>query len=108
VDVLADVRAAVEDGATMQQRMHEADTEMAAATLAEACDEVAAYLRWIAANNFVFLGYAEYRAASGRQQLTRVAESGLGILRNPTIPALALAWQGFQALSRNSPEIPCP
>jgi glutamate dehydrogenase len=52
--VLADVRSAVEDGAAIQQNMRAAAAELAAD--AEAAD----YLSWIAANNFVFLGYAEY------------------------------------------------
>jgi glutamate dehydrogenase len=85
VDVLADVRAAVGDGGVMQLRMHEAVDEMAVATVAEA-DEVAAYLRWIAANNYVFLGYADYRAAAGDSMLVRSPGSGLGILRNPEHP----------------------
>jgi len=107
VDVLADVRAAVEDGATMQQRMHEADVEMAAAT-AEACDEVAAYLRWIAVNNFVFLGYAEYRAASGSRSLTRVAESGLGILRYPDHPRFGTCLAGIPGVVAELARDPLP
>ncbi|HPU79669.1 NAD-glutamate dehydrogenase [Accumulibacter sp.] len=107
VDVLADVRAAVEDGATMQQRMHEADVEMAAAT-AEACDEVAAYLRWIAVNNFVFLGYAEYRAATGSRSLTRVAESGLGILRHPDHPRFGTCLAGIPGVVAELAKDPLP
>ena len=94
VAALADVRAAVEDGATMHQRMREAHDEMAAATVAEG-DEVAAYLQWLAANNLVFLGYADYRAAAGGSTLARVADSGLGILRHVDHPRFGRCLAGI-------------
>ncbi|TLD44497.1 MAG: NAD-specific glutamate dehydrogenase [Accumulibacter sp.] len=78
--VLADVRSAVEDGAAIQQNMRAAAAELAADA------EEAAYLSWIAANNFVFLGGAEYFVAAGEQRLTRARDSGLGILRHSDHP----------------------
>ena len=92
--VLADVRAAVEDGPKMHERMREAHTEMTAVTLAEA-DEAAAYLAWIAANNFVFLGYADYQVAVGDSKLARVAGSGLGILRSADHPRFGHCLAGI-------------
>ncbi len=80
--VLADVRAAVEDGAAMQRKMRDAHEVMLTAS-ARASDEAAAYLQWLSANNLVFLGYADYTAAIGETALTRVAGSGLGVLRDP-------------------------
>ena len=79
-DVLADVRSAVEDGAAIQRNMRAAAAELVA------CVEEAEYLSWIAANNFVFLGAAEYFVASGERSLTRVSGSGLGILRQTDHP----------------------
>ncbi|HCV13059.1 MAG TPA: NAD-glutamate dehydrogenase [Candidatus Accumulibacter sp.] len=78
--VLADVRSAVEDGAAIQQNMRAAAAELVAYV------EAADYLSWIAANNFVFLGGAEYFVAAGEHSLTRVADSGLGILRQTDHP----------------------
>ncbi|WP_291994809.1 NAD-glutamate dehydrogenase [Candidatus Accumulibacter sp. ACC003] len=92
--VLADVRAAVEDVASMHQRMREAYDEMLAAKTADG-DEVAAYLDWIGVNNFVFLGYADYRIASGEGVLERVAESGLGILRHADHPGFGRCLAGI-------------
>ena len=94
VAVLADVRAAVGDGVAMQQRMREAHGDMLATKVAEA-DEVAAYLQWIAANNLVFLGYADYRVAAGQSNLVRVADSGLGILRDRDHPLFGRCLAGI-------------
>ncbi|MEF8715206.1 MAG: NAD-glutamate dehydrogenase [Accumulibacter sp.] len=105
--VLADVRAAVEDGPTMHERMREAHTEMAAVTLAEA-DEAAAYLAWIAANNFVFLGYADYQAAVGDSKLARVAGSGLGILRSADHPRFGRCLAGIPGVVAELARDPLP
>ncbi|WP_300451538.1 NAD-glutamate dehydrogenase [Accumulibacter sp.] len=107
VAALADVRAAVEDGATMQQRMREAHAEMLEAKVAES-DEVAAYLQWIGANNLVFLGYADYRAAPGDSTLARVADSGLGILRDPEHPGFGRCLAGIPGGVADLAEDPVP
>ncbi|HRF71861.1 MAG TPA: NAD-glutamate dehydrogenase [Accumulibacter sp.] len=91
---LADVRAAVEDVSTMHQRMRMAYDEMVAAKTADS-DEVAAYLQWIGVNNFVFLGYADYRVAAGENALARVADSGLGILRHADHPGFGRCLAGI-------------
>jgi glutamate dehydrogenase len=106
-DVLADVRAAVDDGGTMQQRMHDAALAMAATAAAES-DEVAAYLRWIATNNFVFLGYAEYRTAAVQHTLMRVPGSGLGILRHVDHPRFAGCLAGIPEVVAELARDPLP
>jgi len=84
-NVLTDVRGAVRDFRPMLDRIprmidlvrsgygHFADTEV---------DEAIAFLEWLRENNYVFLGYREYRvvdlAAGPAVQV--VPESGLGIL----------------------------
>ena len=93
-DVLGDVRAAVEDGPAMQQQMRVTEEEVGTAEVAES-DEVAAYLRWIAANNFVFLGFADYCVATGDCTLSRVADSGLGILRHTDHPLFGRCLAGI-------------
>ncbi|MBL8398071.1 MAG: NAD-glutamate dehydrogenase [Candidatus Accumulibacter sp.] len=80
--VLTDVRAAVADGPAMQRALREASEQTATAPVADA-DEAAAYLRYIAANNFVFLGYADYCVDDDGQRLQRVDDSGRGVLRDP-------------------------
>jgi len=80
--VLADVRVAVSDGAAMQQALLAAGELTAVAPVADA-NEAAAYLRWIGANNFVFLGSAEYRVDAAGARLIRQDDSGHGVLRDP-------------------------
>ncbi|MEF8754052.1 MAG: NAD-glutamate dehydrogenase [Accumulibacter sp.] len=84
--VLADVRSAVDDGAAIQQNMRAAAAELATDAEVGEAVEAAEYLDWIAVNNFVFLGAAEYLVAAGEQRLARVADSGLGILREAGHP----------------------
>jgi glutamate dehydrogenase len=91
----------------MHERMREAHTEMAAVTLAEA-DEAAAYLAWIAANNFVFLGYADYQAAVGDSKLARVAGSGLGILRSADHPRFGRCLAGIPGVVAELARDPLP
>ncbi|HEX6000216.1 MAG TPA: NAD-glutamate dehydrogenase [Hyphomicrobiaceae bacterium] len=53
--------------------------------------EAAAFLHWLAADNFTFLGAREYRLSgeAGRGgTLLAIDESGLGILRNPAVRAV--------------------
>ncbi|MBE2260060.1 MAG: NAD-glutamate dehydrogenase [Rhodobacteraceae bacterium] len=94
VSVLADVRAAVEDVAAMHRSMQQAYDEMLAVKTADG-DEVAAYLNWIGVNNFVFLGYADYLVSAGEKVLSRVADSGLGILRHTDHPGFGRCLAGI-------------
>ncbi|HEX5957714.1 MAG TPA: NAD-glutamate dehydrogenase, partial [Hyphomicrobiaceae bacterium] len=53
--------------------------------------EAAAFLNWVAADNFTFLGAREYRLSvdAGRgRKLVAIDESGLGVLRNPAVHAV--------------------
>jgi glutamate dehydrogenase len=80
--VLSDVRAAVDDWPAMRERMLEIADGLAGEALpipADEVDETAELLRWLAADNFVFLGYREYRL--DQSALTADAATGLGILR---------------------------
>ena len=81
--LLQEVREAVEDWQKMRAACLVAGGELPAAGGAAAapdCDEARAFLHWIEAQHFTFLGYRRYRhTAQGGYDL--VAGSGLGILR---------------------------
>ncbi len=83
-ETLEQVRTAVEDWPEMRARLHDAAAELAAvpaAALPEAAlAEARAFLEWLDADHFVFIGYREYELASG-DELNPVATSGLGTLR---------------------------
>ncbi|MEO9079826.1 MAG: NAD-glutamate dehydrogenase domain-containing protein, partial [Rhodanobacter sp.] len=83
---LDDVRAAVGDWAAMRDKALAIAGELAerklpldAASVTEASD----FMRWIAEDNFTFLGYREYEVvdAEGDRVLRSIESSGLGILR---------------------------
>ncbi|HWD59569.1 MAG TPA: NAD-glutamate dehydrogenase domain-containing protein [Stellaceae bacterium] len=78
--VLGDVRAAVEDWPRMRQAVAALSAHVAAAApalLPAELDEGAAFLRWLAENNFTLLGMRDYDFAGG------VAQPPLGVLREP-------------------------
>ncbi|HET6521221.1 MAG TPA: NAD-glutamate dehydrogenase domain-containing protein, partial [Geminicoccaceae bacterium] len=88
VNVLEEVRAAVEDWRPMLARVDGALTDLdvgAGALDPEELAEAKALLRWVADNHFTFLGYACYDLVEedGLEQLRRRQETGLGILRKP-------------------------
>jgi len=92
--VLGDVRAAVEDWPKMRQRMVEAIETASASKLQDAADEnteeARAFLRWLDANNFTFLGYRDIDLVQAGGKLTAIKvqpKSGLGVLRDPEIRA---------------------
>ncbi len=80
VEILADVRATVEDADAMRQNIASAIADLVVVPNAEN-EEVAEFLRWIAEDNFVFLGYTHYFATAGDRELQRAPEGGLGLLR---------------------------
>jgi glutamate dehydrogenase len=87
LDVLRQVAAAVEDWPAM--RGHAADLiaelrEPPSSLDRDECEEAAALLAWMDDGHFTFLGFAEYELAThdGEDLLRRVADSGLGILRD--------------------------
>jgi glutamate dehydrogenase len=83
--VLGDVRAAVHDWQAMRALLERSAEECRPppeAVSADDLDEIRAFIRWLAADNFVFLGAASYlllEEADG-PQLLREAGSSLGIL----------------------------
>jgi len=83
--VLEEVRAAVEDWAPIRARAIDLALEYERYPPPLDSHELAesrAFLRWLAEDNFTFLGYREYELGSEHpSELRLVAGSGLGILR---------------------------
>ena len=79
--VLSDVRATVKDFPSMADRARRM-VQLAGAGAAryadEEVDETVAFLEWLLHDNFIFLGYREYRIRDGA--ISVVPDSGLGIL----------------------------
>ena len=85
---LSDVRAAVEDWRAMTARVAELITGLKANPPPLPVDEIAeaiAFLEWLAADNFTFLGTRGYAVARNDGALEPVAGSGLGLLRAPEV-----------------------
>src|SRR3954452_12083135 len=80
-EVLEDVRVCVRDFPTMADRSRRM-VQLAGAGCAryadDEVDETVAFLEWLLQDNFIFLGYREYRFAD--DAISVVPESGLGIL----------------------------
>jgi glutamate dehydrogenase len=85
--VLSDVREAVEDWPRMRAQALDTANELQdhppTGIAVDRADEAAALLRWLADDNFTFLGYREYDLVSddGRDRLRALPGTGLGILR---------------------------
>ena len=88
--ILDEVRAAVADWKPMlrlvevaARRLEEAPANLPAGVLAE----FVAFLRWLAAGNFTFLGAREYRLAGNGEAstLAPATAEGLGLLRDPEV-----------------------
>jgi len=89
--VLRDVRAAVEDWATMRKTMRGLIDELGKSPPPlpnEEIEEGIAFLKWLDDDNFTYLGFREYRFESeGGAAVARVLpESGLGVLRAVQVP----------------------
>ena len=87
-DVLSDVREAVEDWPKMRSRclVIAAETEGAPprGVPAEEVARTVAFLRWMADDNFTFLGFREYTLEAtevGGEAIVPVTGTGLGLLR---------------------------
>ena len=89
--VYNEVRIAVADWVAMRTRIYEATQAYRVNPPPLPSDEIAeaiAYLEWISADNFTFLGVREYRFPDGDVAADPVQGSGLGLLRDPTIRVL--------------------
>ncbi|MBC4014529.1 NAD-glutamate dehydrogenase [Siccirubricoccus deserti] len=81
---MADTRQAVADFPAMATLLHEAEREIAAAPPG-AEPEAAAFLRWLAEDNYVLLGHRRL-ALAPEGGVTAVAAENLGLLRDPALP----------------------
>src|SRR3954463_16800218 len=88
--VLEDVLACVRDFPVMADRARRM-VQLAGAGVAryadDEVDETVAFLEWLLQENFIFLGYREYRFGGG--EIAVVPESGLGILADTERSAYA-------------------
>ncbi|MFC3282449.1 NAD-glutamate dehydrogenase [Litchfieldella rifensis] len=86
-DVLRDVRTAVADFKPMRERVNEALKELKAKRPKQVDSgdhkEAIAFLEWLLADNFTFLGYDEYEVVDvdGRDELRKKPGSELGVFR---------------------------
>src|SRR3954469_2730829 len=89
-DVLGDVRATVKDFPSMADRARRM-VQLAGAGAAryadDEVDETVAFLEWLLHDNFIFLGYREYRFHD--RAISVVPDSGLGILSRTAESAYA-------------------
>jgi len=90
---MGEVARAVRDWQPMLERLRREAQSLAAnrAGLPKAqVDEAVYFLGWLAENNFTFLGLREYRleGKGDAAELVPVAESGLGILEDPSVKFL--------------------
>ena len=85
--VLRDVSVVVEDWHAMMERLDASIAELAARPPrlpAAEIEESLAFLHWLKSNHFTFLGARDYVFdETGEGTHTAVADSGLGLLRNP-------------------------
>jgi glutamate dehydrogenase len=105
-DVLADVRAAVEDWSAMRGRVAETLETLATTPPPlpeQEIEEATAFLRWLDADHFTFLGYREYDfLGEGEGATLAIREgSGLGILRDDRISI----FDGLRNFDKLPPEV---
>lgn len=89
--VYADVAVAVRDWAAMREAIAATIREYRAHTPplpTEEIREALAFLEWIADDNFTFLGMRQYRFPEGSAAADPVEETGLGLLRDPSMRVL--------------------
>ncbi|MEE2777057.1 MAG: NAD-glutamate dehydrogenase [Acidobacteriota bacterium] len=108
---LGDVRAAVGDWEPMRRQTTDIFGQLASAPSPAGAgdpEEVIEFLRWVAADHFVFLGYRCYDLVSDDEgdALVPVAASGLGILRRgSTVRRKAAHLSGKAAELAQEPEL---
>ncbi|MPZ36869.1 MAG: NAD-glutamate dehydrogenase, partial [Rhizobiales bacterium] len=84
--VLADVRLGVHDWREMTARVREIAAGLKAnppPLPKEEIEEAAAFLEWLVADNFTFLGTRDYAFTDKEDALAPIHETGLGLLRAP-------------------------
>ena len=89
--VYADVAVAVSDWSDMRARVVEVIRSYRASPPPLPEDEVeeaVAFLEWMAADNFTFLGVREYRFPAGDTAADPVQGTGLGVMRDPEMRVL--------------------
>ena len=111
--VLGDVRRAVEDWPQMRQSVEAALAELrpAAAVLSrERLAETVEFLRWLAEDHFIFLGYSSYLLDEDAEgtQLRREKGSGLGLLRGYDAGELSRSFKSLPAEIRDRATLPEP
>ncbi len=94
---LEDVRLAVQDWQPMRETLSRILSELEAQPPQLDREEIAeslAFLRWLLADHFTFLGYRRYDLVgeAGQEQLRIQPESGLGILRKPSEASHSIAF----------------
>ncbi len=104
--VLADVRAAVEDWQKMRAMVGAVVGELDKEPPPLPADELAeskAFLQWMDADHYTFLGYREYDFAGAEEDaaLSIRAGSGLGILREDAVSV----FDGLRHLDKLPPEV---
>ncbi len=110
--VLDDVRTAVADWQEMRERIDEAGRELAPAAAglgADVIDELLAFLGWLQANHFTFLGYGRYTLARRDDglHLDRDPGQALGLMRRLQ-KAPSQAFESLAAEIREQSAKPTP
>jgi len=98
--ILSEVRISVQDWQPMLARLREVIAELQDSQPpleAVEISESVEFLKWLATDNFTFLGARDY-VSSGDNKLVPVFETGLGLLRAADSPALA-QWNEPLALT---------
>ena len=90
--VLAQVRLAVQDWAAMREKMLALADDLATRRLPvddSGRSEAQEFLRWVANDHFTLFGYREYRVGKrgGQDVLLPLADTGLGLMRDPAVDA---------------------
>lgn len=112
-DVLQDVRTAVEDWPTMQQRMYDTIADLEAGKVPGGqgdIEEIKAFLQWVADQNFIFLGCRDYDLVHEKDGvlLRTVPNSGLGVLRDDGKPMISPSFAHLPAALRELATDPTP
>ena len=107
-EALDEVRASVQDWATMRDRMLAIANEFASRAMpidATQRAEAEAFLCWAAGDHFTFLGYREYRVVKRNKEdmLEAVADSGLGLLRRTPGTSASRPIRGMAAHEQTGP-----